>query len=155
MPAARFGPDLTHLAQPHAPSPREPLPLNRGTLAAWIADPQGVKPGANMPHDQARPPTTSIAWSPIWWGSNDARGADRRHVTTDRGPRDTGQPLEELHARLRRTWGSPGGLWGWLTTVDHKVIGRRYIVTAFVFLLLGGACRGGDARCSWRGRKRG
>jgi cytochrome c oxidase subunit I len=60
------------------------------------------------------------------------------HVTTDRGPRDTGQPLEEVHARLLRTWGSHSGLWGWLTTVDHKIIGRRYIITAFVFLLLGG-----------------
>jgi len=61
------------------------------------------------------------------------------HVSTDRGPRDTGQPLEEVHERLSRTWGSPRGIWGWFTTVDHKVIGRRYIITAFVFLLLGGA----------------
>ena len=60
-------------------------------------------------------------------------------VSTDRGPRDTGQALEEVHARLGRTWGSPRGVWGWLTTVDHKVIGRRYIITAFMFLLLGGA----------------
>src|SRR4051794_37824039 len=61
-----------------------------------------------------------------------------RNVTIDRGPRDTGQPLEEVHARLRKTWGSRGGLWGALTTVDHKIIGRRYIITAFVFLILGG-----------------
>ena len=27
---------------------------------------------------------------------------------------------------------------GWLSTVDHKSIGRRYIVTAFVFFVLGG-----------------
>src|SRR3569623_186839 len=60
------------------------------------------------------------------------------HVSTDRGPRDTGQPLEEVHERRSRTWGSPRGIWGWFTTVDHKVIGRRYIVTAFIFLLLGG-----------------
>jgi cytochrome c oxidase subunit 1 len=61
------------------------------------------------------------------------------HVSTDRGPRDTGGPIEEVHARLRRTWSSRGGLLGWFTTVEHKVIGRRYIVTAFLFLLLGGA----------------
>src|SRR3954463_8773730 len=61
------------------------------------------------------------------------------HVSTDRGPRDTGQPIEEVHERVSRTWGSPRGIWGSLTTVDHKVIGRRYIITAFVFLLLGGA----------------
>jgi cytochrome c oxidase subunit I len=41
-------------------------------------------------------------------------------------------------AQLARTWRAPSGLWGVLTTVDHKVIGRRYIVTAFVFLALGG-----------------
>ncbi|WP_440981682.1 cbb3-type cytochrome c oxidase subunit I, partial [Shinella sumterensis] len=29
-------------------------------------------------------------------------------------------------------------MWGVLTTVDHKVIARRYILTAFVFLALGG-----------------
>ncbi len=31
-----------------------------------------------------------------------------------------------------------GGLWSWLTTVDHKRIGILYGVTAFVFFLLGG-----------------
>ena len=41
-------------------------------------------------------------------------------------------------ARLSRTWDGPRGWWGVLSTVDHKVIGRRYIVTAFVFLALGG-----------------
>ena len=27
---------------------------------------------------------------------------------------------------------------GWLSTVDHKEIGIRYIVTAFLFLIAGG-----------------
>ena len=40
--------------------------------------------------------------------------------------------------RLEQTWRTPAGLWGALSTVDHKIIGRRYIVTAFVFLALGG-----------------
>ncbi|MBV9773983.1 MAG: cbb3-type cytochrome c oxidase subunit I, partial [Gemmatimonadetes bacterium] len=39
---------------------------------------------------------------------------------------------------MERTWRPPSGFWGWLTTTDHKSIGRRYIVTAFVFFLLGG-----------------
>ncbi|HEX8271487.1 MAG TPA: cytochrome c oxidase subunit I [Longimicrobiaceae bacterium] len=39
---------------------------------------------------------------------------------------------------LRRTWETPPGWRGFFATVDHKVIGRRYLVTAFVFLLLGG-----------------
>jgi len=35
-------------------------------------------------------------------------------------------------------WETPPGLKGFFTTVDHKEIGKRYIVTAFIFLLLGG-----------------
>lgn len=54
-------------------------------------------------------------------------------------PRD-GRDLqgEALHERLSRTWATPPGPRGFLTTVDHKRIGRRYIATALVFLLLGG-----------------
>jgi cytochrome c oxidase subunit I len=44
----------------------------------------------------------------------------------------------ELAEKLAFTWRTPKGFWGSLTTVDHKIIGRRYIVTAFVFLALGG-----------------
>ena len=51
------------------------------------------------------------------------------------GPELTGAALD---ARLRRTWGREPGLWGWLSTVDHKEIGRRYMITAFIFLALGG-----------------
>ena len=51
------------------------------------------------------------------------------------GPDLTG---EALHARLTRTWSRPPGFWGFVSTVDHKEIGRRYIVTAFIFLALGG-----------------
>jgi cytochrome c oxidase subunit I+III len=39
---------------------------------------------------------------------------------------------------MERTWHERPGLWGWLTTTDHKRIGVRYIITAFVFFLLGG-----------------
>jgi cytochrome c oxidase subunit I len=56
----------------------------------------------------------------------------------DEGPRDTDLSPEPLHRQLAHVWGSSGGLWGALSTVDHKQIGRRYIVTAFVFLALGG-----------------
>jgi cytochrome c oxidase subunit I len=45
----------------------------------------------------------------------------------------------EAHAkRLLELWESERGLKGFLTTVDHKEIGKRYIVTAFIFLALGG-----------------
>lgn len=40
--------------------------------------------------------------------------------------------------RLRQIWETPHSLTGWLSTVDHKKIGHRYLVTAFVFLILGG-----------------
>jgi cytochrome c oxidase subunit I+III len=52
--------------------------------------------------------------------------------------RDTALGETELRARLAVTWGTPAGLFGRLASVDHKVIGRRYIATAFVFLILGG-----------------
>jgi cytochrome c oxidase subunit I len=39
---------------------------------------------------------------------------------------------------LRQNWQGPGGIAGWLSTVDHKEIGKRYLVTAFLFLLIGG-----------------
>ncbi|HWH18470.1 MAG TPA: cytochrome c oxidase subunit I [Allosphingosinicella sp.] len=45
---------------------------------------------------------------------------------------------EALHYRLDKTWSRQPGLWGWLSTVDHKEIGRRYIITAMIFLALGG-----------------
>jgi cytochrome c oxidase subunit 1 len=43
-----------------------------------------------------------------------------------------------LEAALEQTWKTPSGMWGMLATVDHKIIGRRYIFTAFIFLALGG-----------------
>lgn len=58
---------------------------------------------------------------------------EERHETRDS---DLGD--EELRARLSKTWGTTGGLIGVLSTVDHKVIGIRYAVTAFIFLLAGG-----------------
>ncbi len=53
-------------------------------------------------------------------------------------PLDTDLTREALDARLAATWRTRPGFWGALATVDHKIIGRRYILTAFVFLLLGG-----------------
>jgi cytochrome c oxidase subunit I len=41
-------------------------------------------------------------------------------------------------ARLLEHWETAGGIEGFLTSVDHKELGIRYIVTAFVFLALGG-----------------
>ncbi|WP_082190648.1 cytochrome c oxidase subunit I [Bradyrhizobium pachyrhizi] len=44
----------------------------------------------------------------------------------------------QLATRLEGIWRTPSGLMGALMSVDHKIIGRRYIVTAFAFLVLGG-----------------
>jgi cytochrome c oxidase subunit I+III len=52
--------------------------------------------------------------------------------------RDSDLDRPALEAALAETWRTPAGLWGGLATVDHKIIGRRYISTAFVFLALGG-----------------
>jgi cytochrome c oxidase subunit I len=40
--------------------------------------------------------------------------------------------------RLEHIWETPHSLYGRLATVDHKQVGIRYLVTAFVFLALGG-----------------
>ncbi len=40
--------------------------------------------------------------------------------------------------RLRAIWATPAGIAGSLATVDHKTIGIRYVVTAMIFLILGG-----------------
>lgn len=40
--------------------------------------------------------------------------------------------------RLQKIWETEPGLRGVFSTVDHKEIGLRYIVTAFAFLILGG-----------------
>src|SRR3954463_3686608 len=36
---------------------------------------------------------------------------------------------------LERTWRDPPGIFGWLSSIDHKAIGRRYLVTAFTFFV--------------------
>jgi cytochrome c oxidase subunit I+III len=41
-------------------------------------------------------------------------------------------------AMLERTWSDPTGWRGWFCAVDHKSIGRRFIVTAFGFFIAGG-----------------
>jgi cytochrome c oxidase subunit I len=45
-------------------------------------------------------------------------------------------------AQLERTWDDGRGLYAWLSAVNHKTIGRRYIVTGFVFFILAGLLAG-------------
>jgi cytochrome c oxidase subunit II len=51
---SRAGPDLTHLAS-RLTLAAATLPNTRGNLAGWIVDPQGVKPGTQMPPNQLAP----------------------------------------------------------------------------------------------------
>jgi cytochrome c oxidase subunit 2 len=46
--AGEIGPDLTHFAS-RGTLAAGVLPMTRGAIAAWIADPQTTKPGNNMP----------------------------------------------------------------------------------------------------------
>ncbi len=43
-----------------------------------------------------------------------------------------------LEHRLTDLWQTPHNWLGWLSTVDHKTLGKRYIYTAFGFFFLGG-----------------
>jgi cytochrome c oxidase subunit I len=47
----------------------------------------------------------------------------------------SGQTVSE---RLDRLYGNPPGFAGWLSAVNHRQVGARLIVTAFIFFLLGG-----------------
>jgi cytochrome c oxidase subunit I+III len=42
------------------------------------------------------------------------------------------------HDRLAHTWTQPGGFLGWFMNVHHTAIGIRFMVTSFIFLMLGG-----------------
>ncbi|HEX2640408.1 MAG TPA: cytochrome c oxidase subunit I [Pyrinomonadaceae bacterium] len=45
----------------------------------------------------------------------------------------TPEKLEEERIELENTWAEPKGFVGWLASADHKQIGLRTIITAFVF----------------------
>jgi cytochrome c oxidase subunit I len=45
---------------------------------------------------------------------------------------------DPLAGQLARTWGDAPGLWGFLTTVDHKRIAARYILTVVALMFLAG-----------------
>jgi cytochrome c oxidase subunit I len=62
-----------------------------------------------------------------------------REIEYDRVPRIADSRHEpDTALRLKRYWEGSSGIYGWFATVDHKKLGIRYIVTAFIFLGLGG-----------------
>jgi cytochrome c oxidase subunit 1/cytochrome c oxidase subunit I+III len=58
------------------------------------------------------------------------------HDVPDRPPLS---PERALAQRLEGAWSNPlHGVRGWLSEVDHKVLGKRFLLTALAFFLLGG-----------------
>jgi cytochrome c oxidase subunit I len=45
---------------------------------------------------------------------------------------------EQVTERLEQTWSDAPGTPGFFSSVDHKRVGHRYLVTSFVFFLIGG-----------------
>lgn len=43
-----------------------------------------------------------------------------------------------VQQRLTELWETPKTIHGFLSTVDHKELGKRYLATAFIFLIIGG-----------------
>jgi cytochrome c oxidase subunit I+III len=50
----------------------------------------------------------------------------------------TADEMDRLHRTLDAVWKDEPGVLSWFRSVDHKSIGKRYIITAFIFFLLGG-----------------
>jgi len=50
-------------------------------------------------------------------------------------PEDTSQ---QERNELEAAWKHPGEIFGWFSVTTHQAIGKRYIITAFIFLLIGG-----------------
>lgn len=50
----------------------------------------------------------------------------------------TPEEAVQRRARLEQAWADPKGVWGFLTTVDHKRIAARYIVTVIALMFLAG-----------------
>jgi len=48
------------------------------------------------------------------------------------------EAAERMHGTLDALWRDAPGFAAWLRSVDHKSIGKRYVITAFAFFLLGG-----------------
>src|SRR6185437_5793879 len=85
--------------------------------AQWVVRLGSAGPGC-VPGDAAM--TASTIVTPVELTESDRRHADR---------------LEEV-------WKEPAGFLGWFKAVHHTTIGKRYMVTAFVFFALAGLLAG-------------
>src|SRR4051812_4658706 len=46
--------------------------------------------------------------------------------------------IESVKEQLEETWSEPAGIRSFFTTVDHKRIGMRYLITGMLFFVVGG-----------------
>jgi cytochrome c oxidase subunit I+III len=46
--------------------------------------------------------------------------------------------MSQLDQQIKAIWANPPGFLGWLTQVNHRSVGARFMVTAFVFFLVAG-----------------
>jgi len=61
-----------------------------------------------------------------------------REDTPEPPPLITVDVENDVRAKLTATWREKSGLWGWLTSTNHKSIAKRYVITALIFFALGG-----------------
>src|SRR5215510_16114656 len=70
------------------------------------------------------------------------RVAERFHgssiARTPPAPEPISRESDAQRERLEALWKTPDTWTAWLSTVDHKALGKRYIYTAFFFFFLGG-----------------
>jgi cytochrome c oxidase subunit 1 len=60
------------------------------------------------------------------------------------------ESLDRIGRDLARTWEVPRGFAGWFMAADHRTIGKRYIITAFVFFTIaGGLAAAMRAQLAW------
>ena len=124
-------------------SPPGTLPMNRGNLYGWVADPQAQKPGNHMPTiglDARRAARSRRLSREAEMNAPRASATSGRARATGRTSRVPSSRAARSDLGAARRASSAG-----CRRVDHKEIGRRYIVTALVFLALGGAARAAHA----------
>ena len=129
------GPDLTHFKS-RSTIAAGTLANTRANLTRWIRESAG---------DQARRAHAGAFRSSrrelnaLVVLSGDAQVT--RRTTAASGGSTTlaaGAVDDDDARRSSRRGASDPGFWGWLTSVDHKSIGKRYIVTAFLMFIAGG-----------------
>ena len=134
-------PDLTHLMSRSDARGRDPaaqhgdaLRLDRQSAGDQArrtdAGPRCLRPGIAKPAHLSRHFEVTVMRAPT----------SRRLTICDRPSACRGlRPRPPVSGdELRAIWETQPGIAGWFSSVDHKEIGIRYIVTAFAFLAVGG-----------------